>query len=177
MKRQPGHQPRTIFAAPLILAAGLFIVPLNTLVQQKSNSVTPAPSPNANGDGAIAISIELVSLRVSVTDKQGRTVPGLDQGSFAVYEDGVRQEISFFSDHDAPAAIGIVLDISGSMTGEKIIRAREALARFIQTSHEEDEYYLIGFNEYPQLLLEGVRGGEAASSSSSETRNSPARPL
>ena len=47
------------------------------------------------------------------------------------------------------------------MTDEKIMRAREALRHFIQTSHEEDEYFLIGFNERPQLLLEGVRGSEA----------------
>jgi Ca-activated chloride channel family protein len=88
-------------------------------------------------------------------------VSGLDQGSFTVYEDGIRQEIRFFSDQDAPAAVGIVLDVSSSMTGEKIARARDAVARFIQTSHEEDEYFLIGFNQYSQLLLDGVRGSEA----------------
>jgi Ca-activated chloride channel family protein len=73
----------------------------------------------------------------------------------------VRQEISFFSEHDEPAAVGVVLDVSGSMTGAKIERAREALRRFIQTSHEEDEYFLIGFNQPPQLLLDGVGGSEA----------------
>jgi Ca-activated chloride channel homolog len=67
----------------------------------------------------------------------------------------------FFSDQDAPAAVGVVLDVSGSMTGAKIMRAGEAIARFIRTSHEEDEYFLIGFNERPQLLLEGARGSEA----------------
>jgi Ca-activated chloride channel homolog len=154
--------PRWIrLTTALILAAGLFSVPLSAPAQQKGNAFAPAPPPGSNAGESIAISTELVSLRVSVTDRQGRAVPGLDQGSFAVYEDGVRQEISFFSDQDAPVAVGVVLDVSGSMTGEKIMRAREALARFIQTSHEEDEYYLIGFNEYPQLLLDGVRGSEA----------------
>jgi Ca-activated chloride channel family protein len=98
---------------------------------------------------------------VSVTDKKGRFVPGLDRGAFAVYEDCVRQEISFFSDQDAPVAVGVVFDVSASMTGEKIRRARDAVARFIQTSHEEDEYFLIGFNQSPRLLLEGVGGSEA----------------
>ena len=161
MKRQLCNLRRITFAATLILTACLFIVPLNALAQQKGTPFTPAPSRSGNGNESIAINTELVSLQVSVTDKQGRYVPGLDQSSFAVYEDGVRQEISLFSDQDAPAAVSIVMDVSGSMTDEKITRAREALARFIQTSHEEDEYYLIGFNEHPQLLLEGARGSEA----------------
>jgi len=161
MKRQLCNLRRVSLAVTLMLAAGLFIVPLNALAQQKGNAFTPAPSHSGNGGESISISTELVSLRVSVMDKQGHCVAGLEQGSFAVYEDGVRQEISLFSDQDAPAAVGIVLDVSGSMTDEKIMRARQALARFIQTSHEEDEYFLIGFNEHPQLLLERVRGSEA----------------
>lgn len=160
MKGQLYNLRRIRLAATLMLAVGLFIVPLNTLAQQQGNAFAPAPSRSGN-DESIAISTELVSLRVGVMDKQGRYIPGLEQGSFAVYENGVRQQISLFSDQDAPAAVGIVLDVSGSMTDEKIRRAREALARFIQTSHEEDEYFLIGFNEHPQLLLAGVRGSEA----------------
>lgn len=160
MKRQLCNLRRVSLAVTLMLAAGLFIVSLNALAQQKGNAFTPAPSHSGNGGESISISTELVSLRVSVMDKQGHYVAGLEQGSFVVYEDGVRQEISLFSDQDAPAAVGIVLDVSGSMTDEKIMRARQALARFIQTSHEEDDYFLIGFNEHPQLLLEGTRGSE-----------------
>lgn len=161
MKRQLCNPRRIMFAATLILAAGLFIVPLNALAQQKGHSFTPSPSHSSNGNEPIAINTELVSLQISVMDKQGRYLAGLDQSSFAVYEDGVRQEISLFSEQDAPAAVGIVLDVSGSMTEEKIKRAREALARFTRTSHEDDEYYLIGFNAHPQLLLDGTRGSEA----------------
>lgn len=161
MKRQLCNLRRISLAVTLSLAAGLFIVPLNTLAQQQGHAFTPAPSHRGNGNESIAINTELVSLQISVTDKRGRYVSGLDQSSFAVYEDGVRQEISLFSEQDAPAAVGLVLDVSGSMTDEKIMRAREALQRFIQTSHAEDEYFLIGFNEHPQLLLAGVRGSEA----------------
>jgi Ca-activated chloride channel homolog len=161
MTRKACGLRRITFVSLLILAAGLFVVPPNVPAQQKSNAFTPVTPPGGSGTEPLAINTELVSLRVSVTDKQGRSVPGLDQNSFAVYEDGVRQEVSFFSDQDVPSAIGIVLDVSGSMTGEKIMRSRESLARFTRTSHEDDEYYLIGFNAHPQLLLDGVRGGEA----------------
>ncbi|MEP7272893.1 MAG: hypothetical protein ABI882_15435 [Acidobacteriota bacterium] len=49
----------------------------------------------------------------------------------------MRQEVGFFSDRDVPAAIGIVLEISNSMSGARIERAREALGRFIQTTQGE----------------------------------------
>ncbi len=145
----------------LACAAILFASPRSSLAQQRGGAFAPASPLKGSEDKPIAIGTDLVSLQVSVTDKEGRFAPGLDRGAFAVYEDGVRQEISFFSDQDAPAAVGVVLDVSASMTGAKIRRAREALRRFIQTSHEEDEYFLIGFNDRPQLLLEGARGSEA----------------
>jgi Ca-activated chloride channel family protein len=145
----------------LACAAVLIASPRSSTAQQGGGAFAPAPQLKGAEDKPIAIKTDLVSLRVSVTDKEGRFVPGLGRGDFAVYEDGVRQEVSFFSDQDAPAAVGVVLDVSASMTGAKIERARVALRRFIQTSHEEDEYFLIGFNQYPQLLLDGVGGSEA----------------
>jgi Ca-activated chloride channel family protein len=142
-------------------AAVLVASPRPSSAQPGGGAFAPAPPLKGAEDNPVAIDTDLVSLWVSVTDKEGRFVPGLNRGDFAVYEDGVRQEISFFSDLDAPAAVGVVLDVSASMTGEKIRRARDAVARFIQTSHDEDEYFLIGFDERPQLLLEGARGSGA----------------
>ncbi len=153
--------PRAAVIYLLACAAVLIASSRSSLAQQGGGAFAPAPPLKGAEDKPLAISTDLVSLRVSVTDKKGRFVPGLDRDAFAVYEDGVRQEISFFSDQDAPSAVGVVLDVSASMTGAKIRRAREALRRFIQTSHEEDEYFLIGFNDRPQLLLEGARGSEA----------------
>jgi Ca-activated chloride channel family protein len=155
------NTPRATVIYLLACAAILMFSPRSSLAQQRGGASAPAPPPKGVEDKLIAINTDLVSLRVSVTDKEGHFVSGLNQGDFAVYEDGVRQEISFFSDQDAPAAVAVVLDVSASMTGAKIRRARDAVARFIQTSHEEDEYFLIGFNERPRLLLEEARGSEA----------------
>ena len=47
------------------------------------------------------------------------------------------------------------------MSGEKIAKARNALERFIYTSHPRDEYYLIAFNKRAQLLMDRTRDGEA----------------
>ena len=58
-------------------------------------------------------------------------------------------------------SVGVIFDVSGSMGGDKIRRAREALSRFIQTSHNADEYFLIAFNSRAQLLLDKTRDGNA----------------
>ena len=64
--------------------------------------------------------VELVNVTATVTDKNGRFVPGLRQDDFIIYEDNVRQEITHFSNERVPVSLGIVLDTSGSMAGEKI---------------------------------------------------------
>src|SRR5262245_5950602 len=110
---------------------------------------------------SVKLGTELVSVRVTVTDQSGRAIEGLSKDNFKVYEDKVEQPVSFFSDEDAPASVGIVFDTSNSMSAGKIMRAKEALARFIQTSHEQDEYFLISFSSSAQLLLDGARDGQA----------------
>jgi Ca-activated chloride channel family protein len=117
---------------------------------QRSNDAAP-------GAGApIAICTQLVSLTVTVTDDRGRYIPGLDKANFSVFEDGVAQEISFFQADDGPATVGVVFDLSGSMNGAKIVRAKEALARFFQTGHRDDDYSLIGFDGGTRLRIEGT---------------------
>jgi Ca-activated chloride channel family protein len=57
--------------------------------------------------------------------------------------------------------MGILFDVSGSMGKEKLNRAREALRHFIDTSHDSDEYFLIGFNSRAQLLMDRTRDSDA----------------
>jgi Ca-activated chloride channel family protein len=104
---------------------------------------------------------DMVTLTVTVTDTYGRFVTGLGQNAFTVTDDKTPQEITFFSDEDAPVSLGVVFDVSGSMSGDKIAKAREALSKFIDTSHSRDEYFLIGFNNRAQLLLDHTRDSDA----------------
>ena len=154
------NQPRRLLR--LLCVACLVTVTLTTVLnpaagQQPRTAFTPATA----DDGRVSISTEIISVTVSITDAQGRFITGLPKEAFQVYEDKVAQEISFFSAHDAPASIGIVFDLSGSMQGEKIRRAREALSHFIQTSHPDDEYCLVGFNDHAQVLMENTNDGAA----------------
>lgn len=117
--------------------------------------------PAVYGDDPVVVNTDLVTLGVTVTDAQGRHVEGLDRSAFAVYDNKARQEITFFSDADAPVSVAVVFDVSGSMSRGKIGRAKEALARFIGTSHSMDEFYLIDFNSKAEVLLERTRDADA----------------
>jgi len=112
-------------------------------------------------DKPVKVTTDLVTLTLTVTDQYGRYVSGLKKNAFTVYDEGQEQEITFFTDADAPVSIGILFDISGSMSGEKIQRARKALERFMNISHPMDEYFLIAFNSRAQLLLDRTRDSEA----------------
>lgn len=109
----------------------------------------------------LIVNTDLITLTVTVMDPSGHAVSGLDKNAFTVFDNKVQQEISHFSDEDAPASVGVVFDTSGSMSGEKIRRAREALALFIKTSHDRDEYFLVDFNSHARLLLDKTRDSEA----------------
>jgi Ca-activated chloride channel family protein len=97
------------------------------------------------------INTNLVLIPLTVTDPMDRLVTGLEKQNFQVYEDNRVQSIRAFSCDDAPVSIGVILDMSGSMS-DKIVRSRGALLQFMQTSNPQDEFFVIGFNERPFLL-------------------------
>lgn len=141
----------------------VFLFVVLFLIQAVAFAQDPKPTPPpVDDDGKpIIIPTDLVTLTLTVTDYYGRYVSGLTKDAFTVTDDGAEQEITYFSDADAPVSIGILFDVSGSMSGEKIGKARKALERFINTSHPSDEYFLIAFNSRAQLLMDRTRDGEA----------------
>jgi Ca-activated chloride channel family protein len=132
-----------------------------------TNTPTPPPSTQKQKLGteldgpSVLINTDLITLTVTVTDTYGRYVSGLNKNAFSVFDEKQPQEITFFSDDDSPVSVGVIFDVSGSMSGDKIKRARDALSKFIQTSHDSDEYFLIAFNSRAQLLLDRTRDGNA----------------
>lgn len=132
---------------------------LATFAQQKSQpkSATQNPPGGQRDEPALKIPTEVVTLSVTVTDQYNRLVTGLDKQHFEVFEDKVRQDIKYFRDEDVPVSVGIIFDVSGSMKG-KLDRARDALRAFVQTSHDQDDFFLVGFNQRANLLSEFVDG-------------------
>jgi Ca-activated chloride channel homolog len=117
--------------------------------------------PGIDVEGPVIVNTDLITFTVTVTDTYGRYVSGLGKNAFTVLDEKRPQEITFFSDDDSPVSVGVIFDLSGSMGGDKVKRARDALAKFIQTSHNSDEYFLIAFNSRAQLLLDKTRDGNA----------------
>jgi Ca-activated chloride channel family protein len=120
----------------------------------------PTPPPDDDSK-PVSIKTDLVTLTLTVTDMYGRYVSGLTKNAFTIIDNDQPQDITFFSDSDAPVSIGILFDVSGSMSGEKVAKARKALEKFINSSHPSDEYFLIAFNNRAQLLLDRSRDGDA----------------
>ena len=99
----------------------------------------------------IRIDTNLVVLRVAVNDKQGRAIQNLKQGAFKVYEDGVEQQVSFFSSEQSPVSWGLVLDRSGSMMG-MMNDVYEAALHVIDEGTSRDETFIVTFNRQHELI-------------------------
>jgi Ca-activated chloride channel family protein len=99
----------------------------------------------------IRMNVDMVLVPVTITDPMNRLVTGLEQEDFQIYENNGQQQIRTFACEDAPVSIGIIFDLSGSMSS-KLIRARESILQFIKTANPQDEFFVIGFNDRPELI-------------------------
>ena len=155
--KQAAVLARSALRCPSVWAVfALLLLPFVAFSQEPAATQTPDEP-----DRPVKIKTDLVTLTLTVTDQYGRYVSGLNKNAFTIQDNNQEQDIQFFSDSDAPVSVGIVFDVSGSMSGEKILKARQALSRFILTSHPSDEYFLIAFNSRAQLLLDRSRDGDA----------------
>ncbi len=115
----------------------------------------PADPIELSGPGqraaTIKVDVPLVLINVTVTDPMARLVTGLEKDHFSLTEDKIDQEITQFGAEDAPISLGIVFDSSGSM-GHKMSKAREAVAQFFKTANPDDEFFLVQFNDRPEMM-------------------------
>jgi Ca-activated chloride channel family protein len=124
----------------------------------KGDAKTPAPlegrkALSARPNERMRVDVNLVLVPVTVTDPLNRLVTGLERQDFFVYENNALQKLKSFSAEDAPVSIGIIFDLSGSMT-DKINRARNSILEFLRTANPQDEFFVIGFNDRPELITD-----------------------
>jgi Ca-activated chloride channel family protein len=97
--------------------------------------------------------VDLINVTATVTDEDGRFVPSLTKDDFAIFENGRRQEISYFSSERSPVSLGILLDTSGSMTPDKMAAARSAIDRFIyDLLGRDDELFFMEFASTARVM-------------------------
>ncbi|MBI4892518.1 MAG: VWA domain-containing protein [Acidobacteria bacterium] len=140
-----------------LLACG-FVFLAGVAAQQPRPQITPRPRPasevpeNERITPNLRIDTNQVLIPVTVTTPLNQFVTGMEKENFRLFEDKVEQEIGYFASFDAPLSIGLVFDASGSM-GSKLTKSRQAAAQFFKTANPEDEFFLVQFNDRPQLVV------------------------
>lgn len=105
------------------------------------------------------VEVERVLVPVTVTDTMNRPVLGLERKNFSVFEDERPQEIHDFSAEDAPLSVGLVLDLSQSMSN-KFATLREAVKQFLINANAQDEYTVVTFADKPRVLATATQSTE-----------------
>lgn len=115
------------------------------------------------------VGIEVINLNVSVTDGLGHYVTDLVEKDFAVYEDGVRQDLSLFTHENLPISLSIMIDTSASMD-EKLPVAQAAAIRFAKTLRAQDQAQIVQFNDRATVLQDFTAEQPALESAIKRTR-------
>jgi VWFA-related protein len=113
----------------------------------------PPASQSSQGDAyTIRVSVDQVVLHATVRNRRGTPVSGLGKENFQIYEDGVLQEIKYFSHDDIPVEVGLIVDNSGSMRSKRREVIAAALA-FARSSNPQDQMFVVNFNEHVSFGL------------------------
>src|SRR5271170_6984752 len=147
-------------------------VSLSLLTQNSTEDVhiQPRVKPPAHKDPEIdpafkthtkpyKVDVDMVLVPVTITDPLNRLVTGLDRENFNLFEGKDAQEIKHFSNEDAPVSLGVIFDMSGSMSS-KIERAREAVVEFFKTANPQDEFFMITFADQPEEISDFTQSVE-----------------
>ena len=159
--------PAVLWAALLALGLGMMAcsmayaqeTPLSTIHVQPPPPPPPTEPPPVVGKDAlkaragqrIRVDVDLVLIPLTVTDPLDRLVTGLEKENFFIYENNHQETVKTFSSEDAPVSIGVIFDLSGSMAN-KVIRARDSILEFMKTANPQDEFFVVGFNDRPELI-------------------------
>jgi VWFA-related protein len=104
-------------------------------------------------DRILRSGVDIVAVTATVLDGEGRLVQGLPREAFEIYEDGERQTITQFTNERVPVGLGLLLDVSDSMFGQRIVDARATVEHFLfGLLDKSDEFFLLAFNHYPHIL-------------------------
>ena len=133
------------------LLAGLLLAQTDSK-PKSSQATSSAANPQQDSVATFRAYSDLVLIPVTVTDTLNRFVLGLQKEDFRLMEDGVEQNLTLFSGEDAPLAVGLLFDESGSMD-TKLSTSRDAAAQLLNTLNKEDEAFLVEFAEVAKVSI------------------------
>jgi Ca-activated chloride channel family protein len=136
------------------------LVSATLLRSQSDGPLRPAPrrestetNPGDNPTKPLKVNVSVVLVPVVVADAMNHPILGLERQNFALTENDEQKEIQYFSAEDSPISVGLLVDVSKSMT-DKIDAERQAVTEFFKSANPEDDYFVVAFSSSPQMLTD-----------------------
>ena len=121
---------------------------------QSTRQSAPSAGPEEVGENdVIRVNTTLVTIPVSVMDRNGLYAPNLRKEDFRLWEDGIEQNIAFFSSVDKPFSVVLMIDTSGS-TRFKLEEIQNAAIAFVNQLHADDRVMVVSFDDRVRVLSE-----------------------
>ncbi len=121
--------------------------------EQQPSSTSPqnaGPEEVSEGD-IVRVNTTLVSIPVSVTDRDGKYIPNLRKEDFHIWEDGIEQQVAYFASTDKPFTVVLMIDTSGS-TRFKLEEIQDAAISFVNQLRPDDRVIVVSFNDKIRVL-------------------------
>jgi Ca-activated chloride channel homolog len=154
-----------LLLAAVLLAACAWAQSTDEVHVTPRDRASQAPHPGADAAGQnsaakrLRVDVDLVLVPTTVTDHMNRPIVDLQKQDFGIYEDNAQQQIRYFGEEDAPISVGLILDVSRSMTN-KIDTERRAVAEFFKSANPQDDYFVISLADRPQLIADTTQSLE-----------------
>jgi len=149
------------FAGVCVAQGSSDVTDVHIVPRSASTAATAVASPDVTTPSVglkttqrpLKVDVNLVLVPVTVTDPMNRLVTGLEKDNFALAEGSANEQIRSFSSEDAPLSLGVIFDMSGSMSN-KIDKSKQAVIEFFKTANPDDEFFMITFSDKPELLVD-----------------------
>jgi Ca-activated chloride channel family protein len=138
-------------ATKLRLGTAIAVAIVTGTLELGISAGSPGQNPPPSQSPSFRSGVELVSLNVTVSDASSRYVTDLQQDEFQVYEDGVKQDVTFFSRTNLPIALSLLMDTSASMEA-RLPTAQEAAIGFSRRLRSQDLAEVIDFDSRVTVL-------------------------
>jgi len=139
--------PRLYLTVALLVA----VSPVCARAQGPAKAAAEGPAE----DDVVRVSSTLVTVPVGVMDRQGRFVPGLSQGQFRLFENGVEQEVAYFEGAEKPFTLALLLDMSDSARF-KLKAIQDAALAFVEQLRPDDRVIVAAFDGRVTILAEAT---------------------
>ena len=146
-----GSQPATALGPPTLANSGT--KPDDSLAGASSPVVSAAGPEEVSEGDVVRVNTSLVTVPVSVLDRQGRFIANLKREDFQVFENGVEQSIAYFEPAEKPFTVALLLDTSAS-THFHLNEIKDAAITFAKQLRPQDRVLIVSFNDEVLLLTE-----------------------